>query len=349
MNMKRNTSKLHQQNYAKRQREARSAYNEYTGVTLDHSMDDTNKAVDVANENIARKLSFLTEASHMSRPARGLPRRRGPVGATNAVGGGGGGGGGSGGYIRHRRGHNHNNNNSNKVTLDELGTARDSRHRLKSGYNVYLDSPRRNGLTPRASQMQEEQAEAALAAISGGGNKQRQHDTLKTTQLFGRPSAGQMLNAKPLNTYVHEHSPVYSCSLCGAKFQIKSLLGAHRRTHDDDFKVRFKARRKRGSSTVASLPAGNQCKYCDRKFDLERTLHIHQLCHCKKIPPQQRRKLGYTELLHEKKAPLPSFQRQGGGALNHATLGAHAIRQQQEQHNFVKTVVANCAPVERWR
>lgn len=239
-----------------------------------------------------------------------------------------------------------------------------------------MESPRRNGLTPR-----DPVAEAELAALlaaqrngTGSSKARRLQEVLLQEDgdggmedEFGRLDLNENLGSYPPPA---EPQPTYTCGVCGAKFHIRSLLGAHRRTHDDDFKVRFRGRRPRDSNTT--LTAGSQCKFCDRRFDLERTLHIHQMCHCKKIPPQQRRKLAYTELAHEKKAPLPSFQRHShshshshtrthnhGGHHSHRSSGRghqaasvpamkHPLMQQHEQ-DLQKTVLSNPAVHERWR
>lgn len=181
------------------------------------------------------------------------------------------------------------------------------------------------------------------------------------------------LNLRSQLSMKHINRPTYSCSSCGAIFHIKSLLGAHRRTHDDDFKVRFRNRHLRESSTAIAGGANanaKQCKFCDRYFDLERALRIHQMCHCNKITPQQRRKLGYTDLAHEKKnTPLPTFQRLpksqtalDGGVdsvpdpnMPYVALGPQAIKMiEQEQQKKAKRpptkyTVKVAGPMGRWR
>ncbi|KAH8419862.1 hypothetical protein KR009_003366 [Drosophila setifemur] len=232
-------------------------------------------------------------------------------------------------------------------------------NRLKGGYNVFLESPRRNGLTPRdpvaeaelAALMAAQRIGAGAGAGTGSGPRSNHMRRLQNV-LLHEEEDGEIghLNIKPLSTYAQAaHLPSYSCSVCGAKFHIRSLLGAHRRTHDEDFKVRFRSRRLRDSDTT--LVAGNLCKFCDRRFDLERTLHIHQLTHCKKISPQQRRKLAFTELAHEKKAPLPSFQRQirlhsqGHGHHSHRSTGSR--RMGSMQHPLMQQL--HNTEHERWR
>lgn len=191
-------------------------------------------------------------------------------------------------------------------------------------------------------------------SIGGGINDEydEQHNSNRRSQL----------NIKNIN------KPTYTCSACGARFHIKSLLGAHRHTHDDDFKVRFRSRRGREESTgIDGATNGKQCKFCDRFFDLERALRIHQMCHCSKITPQQRRKLGYTDLAHEKKnAPLPTFQRMPKSQtalertvpdpnMPYVALGPGAIKmieqekQMKAKRSSVKYTVKVAGPMGRWR
>ncbi|KAH8235547.1 hypothetical protein KR032_002181, partial [Drosophila birchii] len=235
--------------------------------------------------------------------------------------------------------------------------------RMRGGYNVLLESPRRNGLTPR-----DFAAEAELAALMATAQRSGSGGGLNS-KLQEKGGAGdadaEFGKLAPLNRYGQLGVlPRYKCSDCGARFHVRSLLGAHRRTHEDDFKVRFCNRCPKGSSTT--LTTSNQCKFCDRKFDLVRTLHIHQLTHCKKIPPQLRRKLAYTELAHEKKAPLPSFQKGGGhGHDSHHSQTSHQSRRsyhsrrlQHHRHHrqskhpsevVAKTIVRSSMQHERWR
>lgn len=219
-----------------------------------------------------------------------------------------------------------------------------------------MQSPRRNGLSPRDDFGEEEENDELKLARSMRGAIQEEYERhLNDTNHRSQLSIKQM------------HKPTYSCSSCGAIFHIKSLLGAHRRTHDDDFKVRFRGRRFRENSTAqAAIPSGKQCKFCDRTFDLERALRIHQLCHCNKITPQQRRKLGYTDLAHEKKnAPLPNFQRLSKQGLPlhtvpdpnmpYVALGPAALKMiEQEQQMKAKRrspkyTVKVAGPMGRWR
>ncbi|XP_068151863.1 uncharacterized protein [Drosophila tropicalis] len=274
------------------------------------------------------KLIYLSETNHMAGPARNV-RPRGPRGGAGeplaTVGGGA-----------------QNRERSRKVSGADAAAgyankgkqaakkswqtayppqnATEKLSRVTDGHNVLrTESPRRNGLTPR------DPFEDLDLTPTNSNVARRMHDIIleaereerrfssKSGNTYGRGR----LNSKPLSSYVHGQfkeqepaptpQPLYNCNLCGVKFNIKSLLAAHRRTHDDDFKIRFSKKRSKDSNTT--LTCGNQCRFCDRKFELERTLHIHQMCHCKKISPQHRRKLQFTELAHEKKAPLPSFER----------------------------------------
>ncbi|XP_016986682.1 uncharacterized protein LOC108049853 [Drosophila rhopaloa] len=314
--------------------------------------------VENARKAVERKLIYLSESNRANAPSRPGKRSAGGVGVGGAGVGGTAGHAIHGGHVVHRRKHSKKPPvppKPPKPTVDEETSFHEKtdkyEKRTRGGYNVYLESPRRNGLTPRDYVAEAAEMAALLAA------QRTSSGTTRPDQLLEEAKEGQdgelgRLQLKPLSSYAHDHHqlPSYSCGVCGAKFHIRSLLGAHRHTHDDDFKVRFRGRRQRDSSTT--LTAGNLCKFCDRKFDLERTLHIHQLCHCKKIPPQQRRKLAFTELAHEKKAPLPSFQRcsqhshrvQGNG--NSSTNIAKPPLLPQLLH---RTIMQASAMSERWR
>ncbi|XP_016930785.2 uncharacterized protein [Drosophila suzukii] len=305
--------------------------------------------VENARKAVERKLIYLSESNGANPPPR--PEKR----STGGAGGAGSGGGGTNTHGGRRRKHGKKHLAQpppKEITDDEEETLQEKAYkyenRRRGGYNVLLESPRRNGLTPRDYEAEAAEMAALLAA------QRTSSGTTKPGQFAGEGKDNQdgefgRLQLKPLSSYApnHHHLPSYSCSVCGAKFHIRSLLGAHRRTHDDDFKVRFRGRRPPDSSTT--LTAANLCKFCDRRFDLERTLHIHQLCHCKKISPQQRRKLAFTELAHEKKAPLPSFQRaQNSHRLqgNIAPSTKSPLTQQQQLH---KTIMQSSAVHERWR
>uniref|UniRef100_A0A1B0AIJ3 C2H2-type domain-containing protein n=1 Tax=Glossina pallidipes TaxID=7398 RepID=A0A1B0AIJ3_GLOPL len=118
----------------------------------------------------------------------------------------------------------------------------------------------------------------------------------KTTVLSARA------NTKPKATFV--------CKVCKEKFLAKSLLDAHKRSHEPDINPPTCLKRpsmvptKTGGSIFG---AENKCKYCDKKFALLRTLKIHLLKNCPKIPPVDRRKLQLTEMDHVEKAQLPIF------------------------------------------
>ncbi|XP_017074228.1 uncharacterized protein LOC108109938 [Drosophila eugracilis] len=340
--------------------------------------------VENARKAVERKLIYLSESNRGNAPScpgkqiRGGKKvsgetvngssegnaeggkKAGSGGAGSGGAGGGGAGkadasdGGTAGHGGHRRKHTKKQPALapvKEMVFDEEETLQEKvykfENRMRGGYNIYLESPRRNGLTPRDYEAEAAEIAALTAAQrTPSGTMKKGFLTMDGKEIveedFGR------LQLKPLSSYAqnHHHMPSYSCGICGAKFHIRSLLGAHRRTHDDDFKVRFRGRRtKRESSTT--LTAANLCKFCDRKFDLERTLHIHLLSYCKKIPPQQRRKLAYTELAHEKKAPLPSFQRAQNSHRNQGTISTkNTLTQQQQLH---KTIIQASASQERWR
>ncbi|KAM8706597.1 hypothetical protein ACLKA7_010804 [Drosophila subpalustris] len=80
----------------------------------------------------------------------------------------------------------------------------------------------------------------------------------------------------------------FNCQLCSASFRAKNQLDLHMRKHMD-------------------MKKPGVCKFCDKKFALERALHIHLMQNCDKIPPAEKRKLQYTELNHVKKAQLPKL------------------------------------------
>ncbi|KAI8034575.1 uncharacterized protein LOC128264337 [Drosophila gunungcola] len=317
--------------------------------------------VENARKAVERKLIYLSESNRANAPIR--PMKRGTGGA--AVGGAGGVV--STGHGVHRR--KHANKPPPQVPpkppkIQEETSSQEKAEkyekRTRGGYNVYLESPRRNGLTPRDYEAEAAQMAALLAAHrTSSGTTTKSGQQLKDEGKEG---------AQELGSYVQHHHhqlPSYSCRICGAMFHIRSLLGAHRYTHDDDFEARFRGRRQRDSSTI--LAAGSLCKFCDRKFDLERTLHIHQLSNCNQIPPQQRRKLAFTELAHEKKAPLPSFQRcsQHSRHSDHSDHSNHSNHSQRshrrkmgnrsttnieaKQQRLHKTILQASAVHERWR
>ncbi|XP_064538422.1 uncharacterized protein LOC135428387 [Drosophila montana] len=302
---------------------------------LESDMENAHKAVE-------RKLNYLSESNHVTSNSRAI-RRRGQRSSE----------GGSGGH-HHRRKHSNKKSSQSKIKDDTSSNAA----RQKS-VHTFLQSPRRNGLSPRDLIDEEEEDDEMKLSRTMRGAMQEEYE-----QHLGHSHRRSQLSIKHIN------KPTYSCSSCGAIFHIKSLLGAHRRTHDDDFLVRFRGRRLRESSTaLTAVPAGKQCKFCDRTFDLERALRIHQLCHCNKITPQQRRKLGYTDLAHEKKnAPLPNFQRMAKAAHNglplhtvpdpnmpYVALGPAAIKMiEQEQQmkakrRTTKYTVKVAGPMGRWR
>ncbi|XP_013108837.2 serine-rich adhesin for platelets [Stomoxys calcitrans] len=142
----------------------------------------------------------------------------------------------------------------------------------------------------------------------------------------------------------------FTCSSCKEKFRIKSLLDAHRRSHEGETTSNTIAKNKAlptaqtvkmpqptgpSTKTTHSMPHSeeNKCKYCDKKFALVRALHIHLLQNCSKIPPGDKRKLQYTEMNHVEKAKLPTFAHHGNGSANTASskqaTPRMAVRQQK--------------------
>ncbi|EDV91380.1 GH17408 [Drosophila grimshawi] len=90
----------------------------------------------------------------------------------------------------------------------------------------------------------------------------------------------------------------FKCKLCSASFRLKKLLDTHIESH-------WKCRPARNKESESC------CKYCDKKFVLERALHIHLMQNCTKIPPSEKRKLQFTELNHVEKAKLPKLMVSG--------------------------------------
>lgn len=89
----------------------------------------------------------------------------------------------------------------------------------------------------------------------------------------------------------------FKCRLCFLCFPNKKALDMHMDTHIDTQKSALAMRNKNSYL----------CKYCDKKFVLERALHIHLMENCDKIPPGEKRKLSFTELNHVQKAKLPKL------------------------------------------
>ncbi|XP_037812729.1 uncharacterized protein LOC119604277 isoform X2 [Lucilia sericata] len=132
--------------------------------------------------------------------------------------------------------------------------------------------------------------------------RQSLYSSAKNLERAKMNSIGGLTHNKPDITY--------TCNICKEKFRIKSLLDAHKRSHESDNATPAFIKKptpvllhSSGSSTVAN---SNQCKYCDKKFALTRALHIHLLQNCLKIPPSEKRKLQYTDLNHVEKAQLPN-------------------------------------------
>ncbi|KAH8250575.1 hypothetical protein KR038_000899, partial [Drosophila bunnanda] len=320
--------------------------------------------MEMSRKAVEHKLISLSKPNQAIVPPRPVKRggtRGTGVAGAGTVGGGGGGGGGGGAVHRRKHGKKQEATKSKIMATDDS-----SKHeklnkvesRVRGGYNVLLESPRRNGLTPRDFAAEAELAALMATAQRSGSGGYNSKPCNRGQEKLGAGDADSFEHLNPpLNPFAQRGvMPRYKCSECGARFQVRSLLGAHRRTHDGDFKVRFCNRCPKGSSTA--LDTTNQCKFCDRKFDLVRTLHIHQLTHCKKIPPQQRRKLGYTELAHEKKAPLPSFQRGGQGHHSHHSQHSRHSHHSHHRHQhpvmqppvkMAKTIVRSSVQRERWR
>uniref|UniRef100_W8AYR0 C2H2-type domain-containing protein n=1 Tax=Ceratitis capitata TaxID=7213 RepID=W8AYR0_CERCA len=116
---------------------------------------------------------------------------------------------------------------------------------------------------------------------------------------------------KPRQSTTAKPESSFTCNTCGCKFSIKSLLDAHKRSHEGDGLPAFV--KKPTINALSTAPpvtqsnVANKCKYCDKKFALVRALHIHLLQNCPKIPPIEKRKLKFDEMDHVEKAQLPGF------------------------------------------
>ncbi|XP_017869909.1 PREDICTED: cell wall protein RBR3 [Drosophila arizonae] len=111
----------------------------------------------------------------------------------------------------------------------------------------------------------------------------------------------------------------FKCRLCTASFSEKKSLDMHMDTH-----------------TKSALAMRNKnsyfCKYCDKKFVLERALHIHLMENCDKIPPGEKRKLSFTELNHVQKAKLPKLtSNSSAGSCDSSSKPRASIMQQLEK------------------
>ncbi|XP_017478520.1 PREDICTED: uncharacterized protein LOC108368229 [Rhagoletis zephyria] len=119
------------------------------------------------------------------------------------------------------------------------------------------------------------------------------------------------LNAKPRPSLARKAETSFVCNVCGSKYYIKSLLDAHKRSHEGDELPAFVKKTTSNVSNTAPVNSQangvNKCKYCDKKFALLRALHIHLLQNCPKIPPNEKRKLNFHEMDHIGKAQLPEF------------------------------------------
>lgn len=98
----------------------------------------------------------------------------------------------------------------------------------------------------------------------------------------------------------------FVCQICKGKFRIKSLLQAHKLSHQFDRATAF-VKRSSPLTLPLSLPSPNQCEYCERKFALRRTLETHLLQYCLKIPPPDKRRLKLTKQNDERTQPSNVF------------------------------------------
>ncbi|XP_075152654.1 uncharacterized protein LOC142226462 [Haematobia irritans] len=140
---------------------------------------------------------------------------------------------------------------------------------------------------------------------------------------------------KPQTSKTQEN--IFTCASCKEKFRIKSLLDAHRRSHEGEVEVKkpIISNGPTAKTTMGSHnSADNKCKYCDKKFALVRALHIHLLQNCSKIPPGEKKKLKFTEMNHVEKAQLPTFSHHGNGMS--ASSSTHATPHNAVKQNFSK-------------
>nr|XP_014099117.2 uncharacterized protein LOC106623987 isoform X3 [Bactrocera oleae] len=143
-------------------------------------------------------------------------------------------------------------------------------------------------------------------------------------------------NGKPEITFV--------CKVCGCKFSLKSLLDAHKRSHEGDGVPAFvKKATTNAPSTTSSITHsnnGNKCRYCDKKFVLLRALHIHLLQNCPKIPPNDKRKLKFHEMDHVEKAQLPAFfhANTSGAKINSHTQNTSTNVAPQRSHSDLSSI-----------
>uniref|UniRef100_A0A1A9UFE9 C2H2-type domain-containing protein n=1 Tax=Glossina austeni TaxID=7395 RepID=A0A1A9UFE9_GLOAU len=98
----------------------------------------------------------------------------------------------------------------------------------------------------------------------------------------------------------------FVCQICKGKFRIKSLLQAHKLSHQFDRATAF-VKRSSPLTLPLSLPSPNQCEYCERKFALRRTLETHLLQYCLKIPPPDKRRLKLAKQNDERTQPSNVF------------------------------------------
>ncbi|TDG49194.1 hypothetical protein AWZ03_004283 [Drosophila navojoa] len=115
----------------------------------------------------------------------------------------------------------------------------------------------------------------------------------------------------------------FKCRLCTASFIEKKSLDMHMDTH---MKSALATRNKNSYF----------CKYCDKKFVLERALHIHLMENCDKIPPGEKRKLSFTELNHVQKAKLPKMTSNTAvGSSDSSSKPRASIMHQLEKQPFI--------------
>ncbi|XP_054081312.1 uncharacterized protein LOC105213875 isoform X3 [Zeugodacus cucurbitae] len=155
------------------------------------------------------------------------------------------------------------------------------------------------------------------------------------------PLSAQNTKSRPSTTGKLEST--FVCKVCGCKFSLKSLLDAHKRSHEGDGVPAFVKKTTNTSSSTSSITQSNnsnKCRYCDKKFVLLRALHIHLLENCPKIPPNEKRKLKFHEMEHVEKAQLPTFfhANASGAKINSQTQNTTTNAPPQRSHSDLSSI-----------
>lgn len=187
------------------------------------------------------------------------------------------------------------------------------KHRLSIAVKTTLNSPTykkaRKSLTKSRRSVAPAKSSTAKLFLSQTADKnigsvnQEQKKPIRRQSLLPTIAA----STTQLKTgFAKKADPLYTCSFCFCQFRIKSLLDAHKRSHEA-MPTTTAMVKKIATLPTAALHSSTQCKYCDKKFAIVRALHIHLMENCLKIPPAEKRKLQFTEMNHVEKAQLPEF------------------------------------------